>query len=106
MSKLLFVSVACFGLALCQSVLGAGSTIADPDYKAMDVLVKNCAGCHNSADHPGALFLNQARLSEPETLKRITKLIETSQMPPAHRDFRKTSDGKTLLKWLKSQRTK
>jgi len=80
-----------------------GDKGGDEDYKAVTILARNCAGCHQEADHPGALFLNQARLSEPETIALITKLVETSQMPPAHVDFKKSKDGKALIKWLKKK---
>lgn len=92
-------------LCLIPLFLG-GLAVADEDSKALTILAKNCAGCHQAADHPGALFLNQARLTEPETIALITKLVETSQMPPAHRDFKNTKDGKTLLKWLHSRKAK
>ncbi len=78
----------------------------DDYYEPLAILTRNCAGCHQAADHPGALFLNKARLTERGTQDLIIKLIETSQMPPAHRDFKKTSDGKKLLAWLKKERAK
>jgi len=74
--------------------------------RALSVLTRNCAGCHQAADHPGALFLNKANLSEKSTLDLVIHLIETSQMPPAHTKFRTTQDGKTLLAWLKAERAK
>lgn len=77
---------------------------SDPDYEALKILTRHCAACHQAADHPGALFLNQARLSEPETIALIKKLVKTSQMPPAHRNFKNTKDGKALIQWLKSKK--
>ena len=79
---------------------------ADDYYEPLTILTRNCAGCHQAADHPGALFLNKARLSERETQDLMIKLIETSQMPPAHRAFKNTDDGKKLLAWLKKERAK
>jgi mono/diheme cytochrome c family protein len=78
----------------------------DEYYKPLSILTRNCAGCHQAADHPGALFLNKARLSEPQTIDLMINLIETSQMPPAHVKFKKTEDGKTLLAWLKAEKAK
>jgi len=78
----------------------------DEYYKPLSILTRNCAGCHQAADHPGALFLNKARLSEPQTIDLMINLIETSQMPPAHVKFKKTADGKTLLAWLKAEKEK
>ena len=86
--------------------LSASDSVSDADdYKALTILTRNCAGCHQAADHPGALFLNKARLSEPETIALITKLVETSQMPPAHRKFKNTPDGKILIRWLKGKKS-
>jgi mono/diheme cytochrome c family protein len=76
----------------------------DEDYQAAKILTHHCAGCHQAADHPGALFLNQARLNEVETIDLISDLLEHNRMPPAHQDFKKTTDGKQLLKWLKEKR--
>lgn len=75
----------------------------DTDYEPLSILTRNCAGCHQKADHPGALFLNRARLSEKETLQLMIDLIETSQMPPEHKKFGQSKDGKKLLKWLKAE---
>lgn len=77
----------------------------DPDIEALKILTKNCAGCHQTTNHPGAMFLNAARLSEPETIGLIRRLLDTEQMPKAHRNFKKSSDGKRLMKWLKSKET-
>ncbi len=77
----------------------------DPYMEALTILTRNCAGCHQAADHPGALFLNRESLSEVATLSLVIKLIKTSQMPPAHKDFAKTPDGKKLLKWLETELT-
>ncbi len=76
----------------------------DQDTKVMTILVKNCAGCHNKENHPGALFLNQARLNEKQTLSLMEKLVRTSQMPPEHVSFRKSEDGKLLLAWLSNHK--
>ena len=101
--RLLWVLVALYALVLSKGIHAAERNEADPDYQALTILTRNCASCHNQADHPGALFLNQARLSEPETLALITRLIEKNVMPPAHAKFKNTADGKTLLKWLKNK---
>ena len=78
----------------------------DGYHRALGVLTRHCAGCHQAADHPGALFLNRAGLSEPQTLSLIIELIERSQMPPAHAKFKKTKEGKLLLTWLKGEQRK
>lgn len=75
----------------------------DPDYEALKILTKNCAGCHQQTNHPGALFLNAARLTEPETLRLIRNLLEAELMPRAHQNFKKSKEGKLLLNWLKSK---
>jgi mono/diheme cytochrome c family protein len=79
---------------------------SDAYSEALIVLTRNCAGCHQAADHPGALFLNKARLSEKQTLDLIIHLIKTSQMPPAHAQFKNTEDGKKLLAFLEGERAK
>lgn len=76
----------------------------DPFAEANSILTRHCAPCHQAADHPGAMLLNKDRLAESETISRILKVVEASQMPPAHRDFKNTEDGKKLLKWLRSER--
>lgn len=81
----------------------AGVSTDDEYYEPLTIFARNCAGCHQEADHPGALFLNKAHLSDPSTIKLMIRLIETSQMPPAHAKFKKTEDGKKLLAWLKKQ---
>ncbi len=86
-----------------QAQAAQPSPPASEDMKALKILARNCAGCHQAADHPGAMFLNQEQLTQPETIALIRKLVETSQMPPAHRDFKTSKDGKALLKWLKKQ---
>lgn len=73
------------------------------DYEPLSILTKHCAGCHQSADHPGALFLNRERLEEKETLTLVIHMLESSQMPPQHRKFKKSQDGKRLLQWLKAK---
>jgi hypothetical protein len=73
------------------------------DYEPMSILTKNCAGCHQSADHPGAMFLNRERLAEKETLELVINVLETNQMPPQHQKFKGSRDAKRLLKWLKAQ---
>ncbi len=73
------------------------------DYEPLTILAKNCAGCHQQQDRPGALFLNRERLSERQTLELMIGLLEKGAMPPAHSKFAKTRDGKRLLKWLKGQ---
>lgn len=88
---------------ITMAVVAVGSPKEDSYIEPITILTHHCAGCHNSADHPGALFLNKARLSEKETLSLMIKMIETSQMPPAHKQFKNTEDGKKLLKWLKQQ---
>jgi hypothetical protein len=75
----------------------------DPDYEALKILTKNCAGCHQMTDHPGALFLNAARLTEPETLGLIRRLLDAELMPKAHGKFKKSKEGKSLLEWLKNK---
>lgn len=96
-----------FGLILFQAMAGnllaSQSVPESEDYKALTILIRNCAGCHQAADHPGALFLNAARLTEDETILLVTKLVETSQMPPAHKNFKSTADGKKLIRWLKNK---
>jgi mono/diheme cytochrome c family protein len=74
--------------------------------KAIGILMRNCAGCHQASDHPGALFLNKANLSEKSTMDLVIHLIETSQMPPAHAKFKNTPDGNSLLAWLKAERAR
>lgn len=96
-----FSTVTMFSILFTLSASSFASN--DEDYKVLTILAKNCAVCHNAADHPGALFLNQARLSEPETIALMRRLIETAQMPQEHRNFKKSKDGKLLLKWLKKQ---
>lgn len=73
------------------------------DFEPLTILVKNCAGCHQKEDHPGALFLNRQRLSDRQTMELIIQVIEANRMPPAHNQFGKTKDGKKLLKWLKAE---
>lgn len=90
-------------LILCLGLTQICFANKDEDYEALTILTKNCAGCHNTADHPGALFLNAARLSEPETLALMRRLIESDQMPQEHSNFKKSKDGKTLIKWLKKR---
>lgn len=76
------------------------------DYDAMGVLTRNCAGCHQTAGHPGALFLNRSRLSEPQTLDLLIDVLEKREMPPAHKKFRESADGKVLISWLKAERAR
>ncbi len=93
-------------LALAALIVAA-PLIADDDsqmMKALGILNKNCAGCHQAADHPGALFLNRARLSEAKTQDLVLNLLKTSQMPPAHKNFKNTEDGKSLIAWLESEK--
>jgi len=90
----------------CSSFYANATTqTSDPasDEKILAILVKNCAGCHRADSHPGALFLNKARLSEKQTVRLITKMVENRKMPKIHLDFKQTSEGKLLLKWLKAQ---
>lgn len=77
----------------------------DDYFEPLTILTRNCAGCHQQDNHPGALFLNKEHLSEPATIKLMIRLIKTSQMPPAHAKFKTTKDGKKLLAWLKKQST-
>lgn len=93
-----------FLLMIAMVFPAVGTPQNDSDIQPLTILTHNCAGCHNTADHPGALFLNKARLTEPETVSLMIKMIETSQMPPAHKDFKKSKDGKKLLRWLKQQK--
>lgn len=74
------------------------------DFKPLQILVHHCAACHNAPDHPGALFLSASGLEQPEVVQRVIRVIETSQMPPAHKAFKTTKDGKKLLSWLKKQK--
>ncbi len=73
------------------------------DSGAVAIMARHCAGCHQAADHPGAMLLNAERLSQPETLRLLRKLIDTEQMPPVHQDFKRSSDGKRLLRWLETK---
>lgn len=103
MLRLIWISAAVYFLIASQWSFATERKQSDPDYQALTILTRHCASCHNQADHPGALFLNQARLNEPETIELITQLVEKNEMPPAHASFKKTADGKTLLKWLKNK---
>lgn len=76
------------------------------DYKPLTVLTHHCASCHNQPDHPGAFFLSSQKLSDPQIVRRLIEVIETSTMPPAHGNFKNTADGKTILRWLKKQSEK
>jgi mono/diheme cytochrome c family protein len=71
--------------------------------RALTILMKNCAGCHQKANHPGAQMLQEKALSERATLKLILKMVETGNMPKQHREFRKTPDGQELLTWLRAE---
>lgn len=71
------------------------------DFKPLEILLQHCAACHRAADHPGALFLSRSGLKQAEVIKLMIRTIETSQMPPAHKAFKTTQDGKKLLAWLK-----
>ena len=73
------------------------------DSGAVTIMARHCAGCHQAADHPGAVLLNVERLSQPETVRLLRKLIDTEQMPPIHQDFKSSSDGKALLRWLQTK---
>lgn len=73
------------------------------DFEPLSIMVKNCAGCHQKEDHPGALFLNRQRLSDRQTMELIVNVIEANRMPPAHKKFGRTNDGKKLLKWMKGE---
>ena len=73
------------------------------DSGAVSIMARHCAGCHQAADHPGAMLLNVDRLSKPETVRLLRKLIDTEQMPPIHQDFKSSSDGKALLRWLEAK---
>lgn len=88
------------GFAIALSAYANTADVKDPDHDALMILARNCAGCHQAADHPGALFLNRERLSERDTVALIRKLVDHSQMPPAHKNFKKTADGQKLLRWL------
>lgn len=81
----------------------AEESVDTGEFEVMKVLARNCAGCHQAEDHPGALFLNRARLSEKDTLQLMIGLIRSSQMPPQHKTFAKSADGKKLLKWLEAE---
>ncbi len=75
------------------------------DIQPLIILNSHCAGCHQQTNHPGALFLKAEKLSEPQTIRLLIKVIENSKMPPAHADFKKTEAGKQLLAWLKEQQS-
>jgi hypothetical protein len=111
--KILFITLCVVSSGLWganQSLVSRDSASEMPqrttDYDAFAVLAKNCGGCHLKEDHPGSLFLNRARLEEKEVLRLVTEMIETSQMPPEHKRFRSSRDGKKLLKWLKTKLAK
>jgi mono/diheme cytochrome c family protein len=98
-----------FGLVLLLSLapLSAWSEdTVDDELKALAILSKNCAGCHQTEGHKGAAFLNQKRLSEAATQALVLKAIKTGKMPKAHGDFKDTEDGKKIIAWLEGEKAK
>lgn len=91
-----------FGALSMVSAYGADSA-SDPVLEAATILTKQCAGCHNKTSHPGKSFLEKANLTDPELAARMIRMIETSQMPPEHKAFRSSADGKKVLAFLRSQ---
>jgi len=96
------------GMALWSTLCIGGANEEEKDFPALEVMVRNCAHCHNNKNHIGAEFLKAENLTDKETLTRVLKMIEKGKMPEGkvpvgHQEFRKTADGHRLIRWLRSQ---
>ncbi len=75
----------------------------NPTSAALHVLWRQCSSCHQKKDHPGAKFLGEQGLSDKMVVKKMIAVLESGKMPPAHKNFKDSLDGKLVLEWLRTQ---
>jgi hypothetical protein len=91
---------------VCVAAVADKGSGDDDALEALTILTKQCAGCHNKAEHPGRQFLERASLTDPQVAGRMLRMIETASMPPEHKAFRKTAEGRKVIAFLREQATR